>query len=50
MEANVGTQGRNLEAGTETEVMEECRLPAGFSWFAQFVFLYSLGLSTWVAQ
>ena len=30
---------RNLETGADTEIPEECLLPACSSWFAQFAFL-----------
>lgn len=39
--ARVGSQGRNLGAGTEAETMaEHCLLP-GFLWRYRFAFIYS---------
>lgn len=37
------TQGRDLEAGSEAKVMEECRLQAYFPWFAMFNYLHISG-------
>lgn len=34
-----GSQGRNLEAGTETEAVKECNLLASSIGLAQFAFL-----------
>lgn len=36
-----GKQGRDLEAGTEAEALEECYLLHFSSWFAQPAFLYN---------
>jgi hypothetical protein len=41
---NRGTQGRNLDAGTEAEAMEGWMLLTGSLWLAQPNFLYNLGL------
>jgi hypothetical protein len=35
--------GRNLEAGSEAEAMEECCFLAGFPWLGQLAFLDNLG-------
>lgn len=37
------TQGRNLEAGTETEAMEKCYLLASFPWLIYLAFLWHTG-------
>lgn len=38
-EARAGAQGRNLGTVTEGMIVEDCGLPAGFSWVAQFAFV-----------
>lgn len=40
-EARVGTQGRNLEAGTEAATVEEHCLLACFLLYNQFAFIYT---------
>ena len=44
-----GTQDRNLEAGTKSEALEECRFLASSSWLGQFAVLYCPGPPTGVA-
>lgn len=38
-----GSQGWDMEVGTEAETMEICCLLAGYPWFAQPAFSYTLG-------
>lgn len=40
-EISVGTQSWDMEVRTETEIMKERCLLAGYQWFAQSAFLYT---------